>query len=430
MALDLQKTCWRGVELSHPSDWEASRLSGPGEPFRLTLSDRAYERLDIRTNPMKRAPDLNILLEKFRQRVEDETKLQELHASPWHGVIHKTPTGSVIHALQYIEERGILAELTMIWPQRPDEELQRAILGSVTFPDNQASQRLWQSMGVIATVPLPYDLTEPSYRVGRISWKFETERRHSPVFTVERLALPDYWLKTTLADWLAAQAPAGSTVLRQGPTRYNDHPAEQLQTRTRFRGLGVLRGFRQLRTDLAWKCPKENRVYHASYSEPSREEEIEIPKAFHVRCCQDAPPIRRTDTQFQPPAAKPDPKRINAPAMLQARPYQNQTIGLERTDGGGMILSTTLKRPRLLVPPISWLLPFHSTRRSSLDPLGAEVLDMCDGKSTVERMIERFALAHKLSFREGQLSILEFLRQLTQRGLVAIVGPQLDTRKP
>jgi hypothetical protein len=53
---------------------------------------------------------------------------------------------------------------------------------------------------------------------------------------------------------------------------------------------------------------------------------------------------------------------------------------------------------------------------------------MCDGRRTVEAIIEEFAADHKLSFREAQLSVTQFLRQLTQRGLIAVVGESKDDR--
>ena len=48
---------------------------------------------------------------------------------------------------------------------------------------------------------------------------------------------------------------------------------------------------------------------------------------------------------------------------------------------------------------------------------------MCDGKKPVESIIEKFAAMHKLSFREAQLAVTQFLRELLQRGVVVVVGP-------
>ena len=115
-----------------------------------------------------------------------------------------------------------------------------------------------------------------------------------------------------------------------------------------------------------------------------------------------------------------------AERMLRSRPYANEAMKVERLHGGGGIASIAIRRPRYLVPPLSWILPFSSHRRVQLDALGLEVLDLCDGRHTVERMIETFASAHRLTFREAQLPVTQFLRQLTQRGLVAIVGDKKD----
>ncbi|MCJ7543016.1 MAG: PqqD family protein [Phycisphaerae bacterium] len=87
-----------------------------------------------------------------------------------------------------------------------------------------------------------------------------------------------------------------------------------------------------------------------------------------------------------------------------------------------------IPRPKYLVPPLSWILPFSPYRRVELEPVGSGVLKMCDGRRTVEAIIEAFAAGHKLSFREAQLAVTQFLSQLMQRGLVVIVGQDGDTR--
>ena len=89
---------------------------------------------------------------------------------------------------------------------------------------------------------------------------------------------------------------------------------------------------------------------------------------------------------------------------------------------GGALAKIPMRRPRWLVPPISWVLPFSSRRRIRLDAVGADVLNLCDGTNRVETVIEKFAAANKLSFREAQLPVTQFLQQLTERGLVVIVG--------
>lgn len=111
---------------------------------------------------------------------------------------------------------------------------------------------------------------------------------------------------------------------------------------------------------------------------------------------------------------------------LKAIPHRNEAMKLERRPDGTALATVPMRRPKFLVPPLSWLLPYSDCRRVELDPLGVGVLDLCDGKRTVESIVEKFAAANKLSFREGQLSVVQFLNQLSQRGLVAIVALDED----
>ena len=120
------------------------------------------------------------------------------------------------------------------------------------------------------------------------------------------------------------------------------------------------------------------------------------------------------------------PSQVGVGQFLRAKPMRNESMTLDRRDDGTMLASIPLRRPAWLVPPLSWLIPFSSHRRVELDTVGAAVLDLCDGNKTVERIIEEFARKEKLSFREAQLPVTQFLQQLSQRGLMAIVGFQKD----
>ncbi|MBS3733609.1 MAG: PqqD family protein [Phycisphaerae bacterium] len=111
-----------------------------------------------------------------------------------------------------------------------------------------------------------------------------------------------------------------------------------------------------------------------------------------------------------------------AEQLLAAVAYRNEAMEVHDFRDGGCRVRVPLNRPKWLVPPISWIIPFSSHRQVELDAPGREVLELCDGRRTVEEIIEKFAAVHKLTFREAQLSVTTFLKQLTQRGLVAIVG--------
>ena len=111
---------------------------------------------------------------------------------------------------------------------------------------------------------------------------------------------------------------------------------------------------------------------------------------------------------------------------LEAIPYVNRTMELTSRKDGSALASVPIRKPRFMVPPLSWILPFSSERRVQLDRLGVALLALCDGRRTVEAVIEKFAEDHRLTFRESQLSVMQFLRQLTDRGIVALVGLNKD----
>jgi len=107
--------------------------------------------------------------------------------------------------------------------------------------------------------------------------------------------------------------------------------------------------------------------------------------------------------------------------FLGAVPHQNTAMTTETTPGGA-IVSVPVRRPGWLIPPISWLLRWSRYRKVELDRAGTETLDLVDGRRTVEEIVETFGRNHKLSFRESQVAVTQFLRQLVQRGIIVVVG--------
>ncbi len=127
------------------------------------------------------------------------------------------------------------------------------------------------------------------------------------------------------------------------------------------------------------------------------------------------------------PLKKPDQANWTA-QTLPAVPHANRSMELHRRSNNTALATIPLRKPAYLVRPLTWILPFSSVRRVELDRLGLTVFDLCDGHRCVEEIIEEFAIRHKLSFREAQLPVMEFLRELTNRGIVAIVGLDEDSQ--
>lgn len=103
---------------------------------------------------------------------------------------------------------------------------------------------------------------------------------------------------------------------------------------------------------------------------------------------------------------------------------RNAAAGVAEAPAGGLGLSVATRRPRWLVPPLSWVVPLKPTRTLRLDPLGAQVWMLCDGERTVEAIVDEFARRHGLSFHEARVAVTGYLSQLVQRGALAMAMEQ------
>ena len=107
-------------------------------------------------------------------------------------------------------------------------------------------------------------------------------------------------------------------------------------------------------------------------------------------------------------------------SMLMARPLHNAKARVERDARGGLFVYVHAVRPRYLVPPISWVVPFRNERRVCLDRLGIRVWELCDGKRTVEDVIDAFVGNYGLTFHEARVAVTSYIRTLVQRGVLAV----------
>jgi len=292
MTTELDRTCWRGMQIGHPADWELSLASPQDARGRCSFSDRCYQRLDVQWRPLTYVPNMDRMLDKYRTRKGKKTEFQDAGHLPdaWRGLSCEIEGAWVLHAGRYFGERRLLAEVTMLWPSGRDKALERSILSAISVQDPAAAAQTWRASGIDATVGSDWDLVTCTSKVGRVSWEFrprkKTGRPRGAVLTVERIAAPAYWLDEPLGDWLVGLLPERSRTINRGPTRINSHPGERLTSSTRLAMFSSLRGMRRLRLDVGWRCPTEDRVYHVSYAQPFREDDLTLPEHFEIRCCQ------------------------------------------------------------------------------------------------------------------------------------------------
>ncbi|MBS3821241.1 MAG: hypothetical protein GVY16_07655 [Planctomycetes bacterium] len=290
MPAEMTTTCWRGLTIGHPADWELSRASGLDEPKRCSFSDRRSERLDVRWRPLKAVPNLDHMIERYRDKApkgRDDIRLELLDdlPEPWSGIMQTGSDAQVVHAGRFFADERILVEVTVAWPKRRDTNLERELLRSIHPRDPEASAVYWRAMGMEITLPPSYELVEHTSRVGKVHWVFEQDARHGGTLTFDRYALTDTWLRAAVRDWLDTEVTTGRVVDRS-TKQMNGHMAERLLSRSWHGTLSALRGISTLRLDLAWKCPTDTRLYHVFFRRPAQGEELPLPEQFYVQCCQ------------------------------------------------------------------------------------------------------------------------------------------------
>jgi len=279
------------MEIAHPGDWELAVACGLGEPGRCTFVDRRYQRLEVVWRPLKHLPDMDLMLSKYRKKAADSEDFLDVVGNlpePWRAVLRRAGKGRMVNAGAFFRQERLLAEVTMIWPDRREAGLEREIL-SATHPAAPAgATHRWQALGIRADVPAEFDLHRNDARPGRVAWTFRRSEKARDVLLIERLAMPDQWLRGPLRDWLARELPDGFRAFRQEPKNCGPHRGEVLISHRKIGTLAALRGRRSVRMDLAWLCPQENRLYHVSYTEPTRQEETQAPAGLAVHCCRGA----------------------------------------------------------------------------------------------------------------------------------------------
>jgi hypothetical protein len=107
--------------------------------------------------------------------------------------------------------------------------------------------------------------------------------------------------------------------------------------------------------------------------------------------------------------------------MLGVRPTRNRAVTTEQRDGVTRI-TVKKRRPRYLVPPISWVIRPRLETRVEIEGLGIEILELCDGRRTVEQIVDEFAGLHALTFHEARVSVTTYQKALVQRGVVVLVS--------
>ena len=105
---------------------------------------------------------------------------------------------------------------------------------------------------------------------------------------------------------------------------------------------------------------------------------------------------------------------------LSARPIRNENLTVSRDDDGNVVVGIP-RRKTWWANAVARILRMPDKKKIALDEIGTAVWDQCDGRHTVQSIIENFVEKHKLNRREAEVSMFAFFKELTQRGFVGFV---------
>jgi hypothetical protein len=110
--------------------------------------------------------------------------------------------------------------------------------------------------------------------------------------------------------------------------------------------------------------------------------------------------------------ARPDGRK----AALRGKPHRMPTVR-QKEENGKLYVTVQLERSR-------WqrMLGADKARERTfgLDAYGRRVYECCDGKQTVQAIINRFAKSTHVSVPEAEMAVTKFVRTLMSKGLLVI----------
>lgn len=106
--------------------------------------------------------------------------------------------------------------------------------------------------------------------------------------------------------------------------------------------------------------------------------------------------------------------------MLNSRPARNELIQWEKTDSGEARI-TVERQDTWKIRLLSRIFYVPKERTITLDEVGTEVWQMCNGRTSVAQMIEGLRSKYKLDRKEAEVSLLSYLKTLGQKRFVGFV---------
>lgn len=106
---------------------------------------------------------------------------------------------------------------------------------------------------------------------------------------------------------------------------------------------------------------------------------------------------------------------------LNAVVVKNQAVREEMTESNEIALTVYRDKNSLLTKLFINFLGLPEKKKIILDRRGSFIWELCNGKTTVKDMINRFAKEYTLNRKEAEVSIVHYIKSLAKKGLAGIV---------
>ena len=100
---------------------------------------------------------------------------------------------------------------------------------------------------------------------------------------------------------------------------------------------------------------------------------------------------------------------------------KNEKVDDEVSGSGDITLTVYRDKRSVLARILMTLCGLPEKKKIILDERGSFIWKMCDGKTTLEEMIHRFAGKYTMNRKESEVLIVYFIKSLAQRGLAGII---------
>jgi hypothetical protein len=114
--------------------------------------------------------------------------------------------------------------------------------------------------------------------------------------------------------------------------------------------------------------------------------------------------------------------------MLKSKPARNDALTWEKNENEEVTI-TVERRDDWKAKVLSKIFWIPKSRALMLDQIGAQVWDMCDGKTSVDAMIRKLSTEHKLNLKEAEVSLLTYLKSLGKKNLIGFFVEKEDLPK-